>query len=281
MAAKSVHASSDRLTGVSEKIKRARHHRRELADAIAAFYRERPYVAQQIRDDGRFRIFRAASVGSAPPDISILLGEGVHSLRSALDHLAFQLAIVGNGGALPPKPKKVYFPIGNDQPNYESRRADPASQGVSAGALNKIDALEPWHDGKGNLFWIIQEINNIDKHRVVLTAAAALHSIHHIVETPQELLKVHPGFPPVWALQIMSRTTQPQRFIQQRPKFKFPVEPGDEFRVPLTHGRHPPEIHLDLAFNEAGVLEGAPLLATVDKMIESVEGLLPTFEPFL
>jgi hypothetical protein len=37
----------------------------------------------------------------------------------------------------------------------------------------------------------------------------------------------------------------------------------------------------DIAFDEPGIVEGRSVITTIDEMLKLIEGLLPSFEPFL
>jgi hypothetical protein len=47
----------------------------------------------------------------------------------------------------------------------------PKTEGIPAGAVKLIEATKPYKGGYDNL-WILHELNNIDKHRLLITAAA-------------------------------------------------------------------------------------------------------------
>ena len=55
----------------------------------------------------------------------VLIGEILHNLRSALDHLIWQLVILETGA--PPTTTKTAFPIFETAAGYKSREARPSS----------------------------------------------------------------------------------------------------------------------------------------------------------
>lgn len=102
-------------------------------------------------------------------DIGVIVGAGdvIHNLRSALDHLAWELAKWKTGE--PIKPLNCCFPIGRDIDNYKSIKAGGAVAGMSPEAKKAIDDLRPYKSGAEAL-WMIHYLDIIDKHRHLLIA---------------------------------------------------------------------------------------------------------------
>ena len=88
-------------------------------------------------------------------------GDVIHNLRSALDHLAYQLVLVGTPGVEPSR--QVEFPIAKDEATYETDKPRKV-KGMQLRAIEAIDRLRPYHGGT-EAFWRIHELDNIDKHR--------------------------------------------------------------------------------------------------------------------
>jgi hypothetical protein len=59
------------------------------------------------------------SVRDTPVGVAALTGDVLNNLRSALDHLAYQLVLVGTGDVAPTW--RVYFPIADDAKAYHFR----------------------------------------------------------------------------------------------------------------------------------------------------------------
>src|SRR6266850_2234417 len=89
--------AKERLAHIWPKVDRAKHHIGELEAACREFLDLRPYVVAVKRDaDTRRLIYYIESTRSVPLTISTILGDVLNNLRSALDHLAYQLVCVGN-----------------------------------------------------------------------------------------------------------------------------------------------------------------------------------------
>ena len=105
-----------------------------------------------------------------PLQMSAALGDCVHNLRSALDHVAVAVTAppIGQGNS-----GKAYFPTGSDRVAYEGER-DRKLMGAPDEALRIIDALKPWTGG-GNLLRELHELDVRDKHKLLLPAIAEMH----------------------------------------------------------------------------------------------------------
>jgi hypothetical protein len=115
-----------------------------------------------------------------PPDITILAGEIVYQLRSAIDHLAFDLVKLNLGPiALPTDwDKRCNFPLWFTIPNEQIKcgHTNPplpyncftkTLPGISKTAFAFIESVQPYHSGAGthNVIRLIAQLSNVDKHR--------------------------------------------------------------------------------------------------------------------
>ena len=85
---------SGRLDLINEKIKRAKEHFRVLEGSIHAFRTgtHKPYEIATKRDPKtRELVYYVTRADPVPYSISLIAGDVVHNLRSALDHLACHL----------------------------------------------------------------------------------------------------------------------------------------------------------------------------------------------
>src|SRR5205807_2099254 len=100
------------LSGVTGKIKRAQHHFDQLKETIFAWVRTpgNAVWASIVEDQTEGKHLTVVSQATPlPPEIPFLIGDTVHNLRCALDHLVCQLAIAaGNCAAC----RGSHFPIG-------------------------------------------------------------------------------------------------------------------------------------------------------------------------
>jgi len=91
--------ADQRLARIRLKVERAKQHIGDLNTGLKAFLGSNPYIVGAQRDPQTRRpIYYLAAVREVPTPISLLAGDIIQNLRSALDHLAFQLYMLGPGG---------------------------------------------------------------------------------------------------------------------------------------------------------------------------------------
>jgi hypothetical protein len=110
-----------------------------------------------------------------------LLGDGIHNLRSALDHLVWQLVALDTGKE---PSTDNQFPICDSGGAYWSigRKGQPSTRdfrlrGLSADHLAVIDSCQPYRSytpGKQHPLSALRELSNHDKHRLVHTTLFAI-----------------------------------------------------------------------------------------------------------
>jgi hypothetical protein len=97
-----------------------------------------------------------------PIRLSILIGECVHNMRSAIDNLVCGLALTLKSTC---KCRDLAFPLYKDQAEWDER-ADKPLKGIPPAAKDAIRQLQPWADTVSpNPLTILNKLSNIDKHR--------------------------------------------------------------------------------------------------------------------
>ena len=169
------------LGGVNAKIERAREGLRSLEADISAYceYQRRRVIFDYSQPKEHF----LGSHSNVPISYSIRIGEIAYNLRSALDHLIWQL-VQANG-----KKPTYYneFPIVGSESEFE-KRVNRNLKWVDEEKLKLIHDFQPFSDvgevGK-NLF-MLNKICNIDKHRHL--NVLAIHSHVHLDKSPLDPL---------------------------------------------------------------------------------------------
>jgi hypothetical protein len=161
------------LNGVDAKITRAKHHLLDLEQRIAHVIGPdlQRYAFRHDPQTGN-HVITVYGVPLIDPQWSCIVGDCVHNLRSALDHLAHQLVIIDGG-----QPgKQTYFPI-RDQPLYKGQRRLGAPLNPVIRDMNIRDAIEkvqPYNlpvPLAHHHLWITNRLDIIDKHRLLLVMA--------------------------------------------------------------------------------------------------------------
>lgn len=265
--------ANDRVALVRVKIDRAKEHVQNLYVAIRAFLDSSPYSVafdSNFQTDGlEWRLTKSAVI---PTTISATAGDVIQNLRSALDHMVW-LLVLANGGT-----PKIFtgFPIAKSAEQYGSPEFRRKIKGMRAEAINAIDAYKPYQGGNETL-WRLHCLNNIDKHRLLLSAACAM-GFHDLLPSQREkITKIFFGSHP-------SASSAPDlRGVKVRPEnARFPLEVGQVFfSMPKSEMEHNFTFTLDIAFNEPGVAEGELVFETVKRFSDLVENIVSNFAPFL
>ncbi len=173
------------LEGVWRKIARANVHLQTFGVEERAFLDRKPYrlrvdIDTQSSGDMVNEILVVETTDSVPADLSVLIGDVLYNLRSALDHLAWQLVLANQGTPN----DKTAFPIFNDRTVIRNGKAVERwlniAGGVHRDALALIEESQPYLRTDGptmHPLWILNELVNIDKHRLLLVLATVYESI--------------------------------------------------------------------------------------------------------
>src|SRR5215469_3590061 len=161
------------LDGLRIKSDRAYQHIKELEEAMRLFFNSDPYsVSLDYNAETGNMEWRLVEAKDIPLSISTIAGDAIQNLRSALDHLVWQLVIL-NGKT----PTRITsFPIAESLQEYTSAKFRRKIEGVAQENISAIDALKPYQGGNAAL-WPLHSLNNIDKHRLLLPAVIAV--LHH------------------------------------------------------------------------------------------------------
>jgi hypothetical protein len=96
------------------KLERAKQRMQELEEALKSFYETKPHRFSGKPDlQARRVVYTMDFVADVPDAIPLIAGDMIQNLRSALDHLAYQLFLRGTRPA--GAEKDIYFPIGKSK----------------------------------------------------------------------------------------------------------------------------------------------------------------------
>lgn len=163
----------------------------------------------------------------------------------------------------------VYFPIFDSAPEYKAGKTRQI-KGMRQEAIDAIDGIKPYKGGNDTL-WQLHSLNRIDKHRLILTAGSAFES----VDIGAELTR---------GMGESARELFATLDLAIRPADNlFPLKAGHRLYVggPDHEIDKNKRFTFEVALNEAGIVEGEPVLKVAKDMLDVVENLVPTFEPLL
>jgi hypothetical protein len=164
------------------KIELANEKLNGLRASVDEFLKSEPFTLQLQRHDDS-SITRAIQVVRIKKEIpvgwSLIVGEIVHNLRSALDHLVYQLVIHETGSPPPSTYKKGQFPIFKTAEGFKSRGAPVMLKGVGVKAVELIKSVQPFEteEGTKSPLWLLSELSNWDKHRSIPLTGASINNI--------------------------------------------------------------------------------------------------------
>jgi hypothetical protein len=170
------------LRSIDAKLNRADDHLRSIEEVIDADAVSKLVKTWTDRDrQGRVRV-RVREVEEFPGVWDAWIGECVYNMRSALDHLAYGLNILGSEEDPPPNGGISQFPIYSDRRTYRKggRSGRPAGKLIEhfpRGARTAVERVQPYHGRKNDPAGArrlsdLAQLSNIDKHRRFPIAAA-------------------------------------------------------------------------------------------------------------
>lgn len=120
-----------------------------------------------LKDSKKF--FRFKINREPPTEWSAIVGDFAYNLRSALDHLVWQLALLFTSN---PR-RSTEFPIFDTISSYQNSRsgAKRKLRDVLPASHSIIESLQPYHRRdwpEVEHLWWLHEINRIDKHREII-----------------------------------------------------------------------------------------------------------------
>ncbi len=251
------------------KLDRAKQHIDDLEAEIVAFHRTNPYplVTEDDPQTGK----RMVKIGSDPapiPDaVPLILGDAVHAIRTSLDYFA--------NAAVPNPGEQTMFPIVRS--NRVPKPAELQSlvggkvQGASKQLRKALYDLQPYLGGHGERLWLVNHLDVIDKHRLLVTIGTAYRSF---------------GFDAAKVLFGTSERTKnlPALPVFIRPAERYPVEANTPlFGADPEFFEKNPELKFvfEVAFGEPQILVGEPVVPTLRRLLDEVESLLKRLIPLV
>jgi len=159
------------LAGVRRKLDRAQHHFNDLHARIKTSLTAKPdgeTINPELDEDGKTITLRLPSVQALDPDLPLIVGDCLHNLRSALDHLVFQLAKLN--GATSKDATKTSFPVALTSAEF-NRKSKNFAAILTPAALTAIEDLQPYktsNPAATGYLWLLSQLDIIDKHRLLV-----------------------------------------------------------------------------------------------------------------
>ena len=254
----------DRVKHISLKVTRAEKHLQELEKELALFFEKKPFqVSVKVDEESRKPIYYLSSVSNVPDNIALLTGDIIQNLVTALDHLAYQL-ISKDTDDHPPKPNAIYFPIAESLEKYEGSKHRKL-KGASVKTISAIDQLKPYKGGN-DLIFSLHSLNNIEKHRVLLTAGIKSSGIE-LFPTMQDQM-IRQGIP----AELMNQFRSKGIVLIEKVK-GFPLTVGSELYIGVVDEKPKKDMqfHFDIGLSEDCIVDTISLLTLMKDYIKEVK----------
>ena len=269
------------LHGCIRKIERAKEHR----EALDKYEREtfavesnRPRLGIKFDPDTEEYVLfinRMPDLDDFLARCSLILGDAVHNLRTALDRLAYQLADLHTGGNIQ-RPKGVQFPICDAVGDFEKMKKNekgPLGE-IAQNHVAVIESFQGYHridsaQALGPYFHPLsklRELDNADKHRLPIDLLIPTDSI------------VNPAWPPIIGIFAMGVVEQTLRTGLFRP----PAAELDAEVMRFKYPTRPPQAAMDMAgcvLPNLAIGGKHPAIGTIDEITALVDKIIREFEP--
>jgi len=264
------------------KIERAKEHSDALdahLDEVFSIDANCPVLGTKgYRDGGGKGIHKNVVYVSYAPDLTeamaragVLLGDAIHNLRSALDHLAYQLALKNRGKLTETQERSVYFPICKEQKDWpkEWKRKLRYVGRLDREVIKRYQPFSPPHDNVTisntppdfHPLLALERLDIIDKHRLIPTVImdAGGYSSNSI----------NPGI----LMSFVTGTIERQDRVIR-------VEKGAEVYTFLTPKVLLKDVEMDAKITPNVSLEdGTPIQPMIKRMAAVIVKLLREFDP--
>ena len=207
-----------------------------------------------------------------PHEWGAVIGDCLHNMRSALDHLVYALAGPAASSV------RTEFPIFIDRDKFRS--SEPrVLRGVAEAALTIIKWVQPYRWGlraSAHPLWVLHELNNIDKHRLLHVTGAAMF------DPDMELFHVQ---------NATHRFTEVVRSGPMKPDAVFakmgfdvpwtPEVPPDPGKPVLIHMKSTGSTPKSVVFGPTGPAVGQEVVFTLAGLLDALrDRLVPSFHRF-
>lgn len=164
------------LSGVRLKLDRAEHHIESLRAEIQTFRQRKPKpfgfrTEKRSGLDGSVEYVLYAIVREPPPrEWALIIGDAVQNIRSALEHLVYELSTPTG------QRRGTQFPIFDDECRFKVL-GEPKIATIKGDERKLIERVQPYNAEKiprNDPLAILNKLSNLDKHRLLVTTVAAV-----------------------------------------------------------------------------------------------------------
>lgn len=261
----------DRCELVLRKVERANKHIHDFNIAARGFLRDK-VDGLRFEDDPNTgdRTYYLTELPPIPAEVGLIAGDALQNLRSALDHLIWQLVLAN--GKVPTRSNS--FPVADSSAKYIAALGNGKVKGVRKDAIDAIDAIKPYKGGDDQI-WHIHALNNVDKHRLMLTTCLTVPARSLMPSETSKLEALfracHPGEPVPNLRGGFLNIPNPISL-----KAGYPL-----LTVPKADLKEDVKFIVHVAFNEPGIIRPQPVIHALQAMAHHVYDIIIGFDRFL
>jgi hypothetical protein len=165
------------VRGPKLKLDRAQHHIDNLDAKIIEFLGGNPYALFFKANTKPQTVDIVLSIRKQIPDcFALIVGDALHNLRSALDHLACCVCHCT---------QNIQFPIAQDKTGFDAMVAEREIYRAGEEAVQIMDSLQPYSCPEGTDLLAIKRLNNLDKHRMLVSIGSGSGALQGVrIEKP-------------------------------------------------------------------------------------------------
>jgi len=260
--------AAEKIARIHLKIERAKKHINDLYAAEEAFHGPKPHElsVKHHLDTGKKEIY-ISHLAKIPDEIGIIAGDAFHNLRSALDHLARQLSLMLPGA----NPDNEFnFPFFNRANQFETFLKG-IKKTLRKDAIDVLAAVQPYKGGRGHQLWVLNRLDNIDKHRIIITVGTANVGIKFGPKKTAEIARMFASIGETYVGAL--RRESPITGLKVG-NVLHTFLPNEEFDKDM-------QFHFKIALDEPGIIECKPLIETLQHFSDLVSGTVTMFKPCL
>lgn len=257
------------LSGVRAKIERANQHVHDLQAAVNTFAQRNPYrVITKVDKEAGKTIFTAQITEYIPPEISAIIGDCVHNLRTALDYIICN-AVIANKRQVR---KGHGFPITRSRKKFETACVSKID-GTSQEVAQLVRRLKPYKGGC-EPFWVIHMLDALDKHQAIVPVWSAYRNM--TISPAADFFGIKPGeesfglvFSPTERVCPVYNGTELMTFSGDTRAFDSLKQYTDV------------NFAFEIAFGESQVVQSEPVGPTLKQLIQFTSRVADIFDRYI
>jgi hypothetical protein len=199
-------------------------------------------------------------------DVAPIVGDAVHNLRAALDHIATAIVIAGRVD----DPALAYFPLYDTRQSLVNSPEYGLIERVAPNlALEIADVIKPYKTGGDSRFFALNRLDRMDKHRLLIPT---LTESGHLIVGIREDQEDNPPSAPPGAIFMLMGITAPDGTVTQVAR-----EPriGTKAYIHNQRNGYP---SVEIKFGKGEAFEDKPIIPTLRELAEVVGSTIDKLE---